>query len=320
MMDIDEFKRRLADGEYDDAILRLMDEMSAIDEENESTEVLSPEIQRVLDRGRLLARSTLRRLTVTSIASSSIGSKGQHKLLLDSSSGELPATDIALSVDEDGRANLSGTFAVGGQFLDIVAVVPHLKRNSLLKRLAIDLTIIPPSTEQRQSNFKIPGMTVLSVPPLSAGASETDAPPVFQIDFDSNEIAVRVSTLAHPADGDELLVLMTIENEQPVPLILDRSHESPFQLVGQFELPHNLHGAGKVKVKVSSIDVDKLDHLPAEQVSLWLGTQPMIAMPLSVVDNGYDFTICSADREFLEQHVNAILAIRVASLDAEVAV
>lgn len=317
-MDIDEFKRRLADGEYDDAVLRLMGEMSAIDEEHESNKVLSPEIQRVLDRGRLLAKSTLRRLTVTSTANSSIGSKGQHKLLLNSSLDQLKVTDFTLSVDEDGRANLSGTFAVGGQFLDIVAVVPHLKRNSLLKRLAIDLTILPPSTEQRESNYKIPGITVLSVPTLNSGASETYTPPLFQIDFDSEETVVRVSTPTHPADGDELLVLVTIENEQPVPLILERSDESPSQLVGQFDLPRNLHGAGKVKVKVSSIDMEKLDQLTSDQVSLWLGTQPMIAMPLSAVDNGYDFTICSADREFLKQHADAILAVRVTSRGSEV--
>lgn len=311
MLDIAEFKRRLAGGEFDDSVRRLLGEMDVLDETEDSDGALSPEMHDVLGRGRLLGRSTLRRLYVSDISGSTISSNGPHKLHLQLLTDQPAAPGLTLTIADDGTANLSGAFPAGWQPLDFVAVVPHVKRNSILRRLSIDSTIVTPRTEPPRASRRIPTTTVMSTPTPDEGASETKSLPSFEVTFDSVQTSLRISTPLQPRDGDELIVLVTIESESPVPAILERSEGSDQQLAGRFVLTHDLHGVGRIKVKVSSIDVEKLGDLPPEHVSLWLATQAMIAMPLKPTGDGYAFTMYDADREFINQHPEAVFAIRV---------
>lgn len=315
VIDTIEFKRRLAAGEFDDAVRRLLGEMDSLDEPESSANELSVSMQDVLDRGRLLGRSTLCRLNPVGTVSS-ISSSGRHSVTPQFASDQPTSAGFTINVKDDGNASLSGEFPAGWQPLDLVAVVPQIKRNQLFKRLSIDSTIVTPLNEPPHQSGRVPAVTVLSLPTLPGGGSGSAAVPkplpTFEIAFDSLESRLRISTPLQPGDGDGLLVLTAVESEPPAAVILERSGDTP-QLVGYCDLPTSMHGAGRIKVKVSSIDLDRLSELSPEAASLWLATQPMIALPLTRRGCEYSFFLYASAREFLKQHPSAILAVRVAS-------
>ncbi len=313
MIDVTEFKRRLAAGEFDDAVRRLLGEMDSLDESETSPSDLPEGMRDVLDRGRLLGRSTLCRLSPEG-AVGSIASNGLHSVIPQFASDQPTSVSYTINVTADGNAILSGEFPKGWQLLDLVAVVPHVKRNQLLKRLSLDSTIVKPLNEPPQASGRVPAVTVLS--PLPGGGSEGAAVPkplpTFELAFDSLESRLRISTPLQSGDGNELLVLIAIESEPPAAVILERSGDTP-QVVGYCDLPTSMLGAGRIKVNVSSIDIDRLSELSPNAASLWLATQPMIAIPLTRRGDEYSFILHDSARDFLKQHPSAILAVRVAS-------
>jgi len=319
MLDITEFKRRLAAGEFDDTIHRLMNESDALDESEVSDEAITPEVSFVLDRGRLLRRSTLQRLYVSGVAGSIASPNGPHTLHLKLLNDQSAAAKFTLTIPDVGTAHLTGDFPTGWQLLDLVVVVPAVKRNGFVRKVTIDSTIVAPRTERPQSNRSIPATTVLSTPTLGEGGTEAKSLPSFEVSFDSVETGFRLSTPAQALDGQELLVLVTIESESPVAVIMERLEANNPQLTGWCELPGNLRAANRIKVRIAPIDLDHLDDLPPAHASLWLATQPMIAMPLKKTSDGYEFTMYDTDRDFLLKHPDSVLACRVASQVSEVA-
>ncbi|MEI8022511.1 MAG: hypothetical protein WCH39_30155, partial [Schlesneria sp.] len=267
MLDIAEFKRRLAGGEFDDVVRRLLDEMDTLDEPEDSDGAISLEMQEVLDRGRLLGRSTLRRLYVSDGGDSIISSNGPYKLHLQLSADQPPTAEVTLNIADDGTSKLSGSFPSGWQPLDLVAVVPHVKRNPILRKVSINSTIVTPRTEPPQSSIRIPAKTILLSPDSGENTLEAKSLPSFEVTCDSVETGLQISTPLQALDSDDLLVLVTIESETPVPVFLERSEGTEQQLVGQCEVPRELRGANRIKVRVTSIDLDKLESLSPEQVS-----------------------------------------------------
>ncbi len=163
-----------------------------------------------------------------------------------------------------------------------------------------------------QSGSRVPATTVLSTsPPRGYGTRETQPIPSFEVTWNSADEGLRISTPERPTDGEELLVLVTIEKNPIVPVILERPDGNDQQLTGHCPLPTDVREATRVRVKVISIDLEKLSELTPQFVSLWLATRPMIAIPLSPINDRYEFTMVEADREFLKLHPDAVVAVRV---------
>lgn len=315
MIDMAEFQCRLAGGELDDVVRRLLGEMDVVaDEPEESDITLSSEMDRALERSRLLRQSTLLRLIHDDFAASKIGSAGRQQLRIQySSAAESTAAEVTLMQDDDGTAYLSGSFPEGVQPLEIVAVLPHIARNSFLRPVMRDSPTVLPRDDFPKPGSRVPATTILSTSkPLGDGARETQPVPSFDVIWNSADEGVRISTPARPTDGEELLVLVTLEKNTMVPVILERPDGNDQQLTGYCPLPTDVRDGTRIRVKVNSIDLVKLSELPPQFVSLWLATRPMIAIPLSPINDRYVFTMDESDQEFLKLHPDAVVAVRVA--------
>jgi hypothetical protein len=143
------------------------------------------------------------------------------------------------------------------------------------------------------------------------GGSAFSAIP-FQVQIQSDTQKAVISTTRQPGEKGFLFAAVRFDHGRPYPLVLEADPSAPRVLIGRLPLPQHSHQARQALISVNELRLQDLAWLSPREVVQYLATRPMHALPLTPTRDGFEFSPTERSDRFLQQHPDAVVALRVA--------